>query len=84
MGTMKFYRSYNFKDKDPVIDILRTRLQELGWTYGDLSEVSDVSATTLWNWFEGKTRRPQHATIMAVANAMGARGHGFNWGPVAK
>ena len=71
MGIMRMYKSYSFVDKDPVLDTIRTAIQDLGLTYREVSELSDVSETTLVGWFHGKTRRPQHATIMAVMRGIG-------------
>ena len=71
MATMNLYRTYSFRNKDPVIDKLRTIKKDTGFTNTEICEASGVSETTLYNWFDGKTRRPQHATIMAVAHAMG-------------
>ena len=71
MGTMRMYKSYSFVDKDPVLDTIRTAIQDLGLTYREVAELSDVSKTTLVGWFHGKTRRPQHATIMAVMRGIG-------------
>jgi transcriptional regulator with XRE-family HTH domain len=68
---MKFYKSYSFVDKDPAIDIARTAIQDCGLTYREVSELSDVSETTLVSWFHGKTRSPRHATIMAVMQGIG-------------
>lgn len=65
------YRSYSFVDKDPVIDRLRTMVQREGLKYGEVGTISGVSGTTLHNWFEGQTRRPQFATVAAVASALG-------------
>jgi DNA-binding phage protein len=65
------YKSYLFKDKDPVIDELRTMVQESGDSYTDLHDSSGVSTNTLYNWFKGETRRPQFATVMAVTRALG-------------
>jgi len=68
---MKFYKSYNFRDKDPVIDRVRTILQDQGVTYQYVENKSGVTDTTLRNWFQGKTRRPQHATVAAVLGCLG-------------
>lgn len=65
------YRSYVFKDKDPVIDKMRTLVQDEGIEEAKLATISGVSATTLYNWFEGTTKKPQYATIAAVCGAMG-------------
>ena len=51
--TMGFYKSYSFKDKDPVIDQLRTLQQDAGLTYKQLSDYSGVSVGTFRNWFNG-------------------------------
>jgi transcriptional regulator with XRE-family HTH domain len=65
------YTTYNFVDKDPVIDVLRTAKREAKVNNKELSVKSNVSASTLGNWFGGKTKRPQFATVAAVAVALG-------------
>jgi hypothetical protein len=72
-GTLKLYTSYNFVDKDPVIDKVRTMVKREGLSYGKISGLSGVSDTTMRGWFEGKTKRPQYATVMAVVHALGYR-----------
>ncbi len=69
--TISTYRTYNFKDKDPVIDQVRTMWQDSGLKLSAVSEESGVSSTTLYNWFDGDTRRPQSATVEAVGRALG-------------
>lgn len=70
-GTFKLYKSYAFRDKDPIIQQLRTMIADEGISYGDLSLQSGVSVTTFYQWFHGKTLRPQFATVMATARSMG-------------
>jgi transcriptional regulator with XRE-family HTH domain len=67
------YRTYQFKDKDPVIDALRTIIEESGLSekYKTVHEISGVSQSTLNNWFKGTTKRPQYATISAVSSSLG-------------
>jgi transcriptional regulator with XRE-family HTH domain len=65
------YKSYNFVEKDPIIDELRTVVQGSGATYKQIHEDSGVSTQTLANWFSGDTRRPQAASLNAVARALG-------------
>lgn len=65
------YRSYSFKTKDPVIDRMRTIVKDEGLSYGEIHIISGVSSTTMHNWFEGETRRPQYATVAAVTSALG-------------
>lgn len=65
------YKSYNFIDKDPIIDEIRTVYQDSGVNYRWVNEHSGVSQGTLNNWFSGVTRRPQAATINAVLRSLG-------------
>ena len=65
------YRTYMFKNKDPAIYKIKTILADSGESYSDVHEASGVSITTLTNWFSGNTRRPQFATLNAVARALG-------------
>jgi hypothetical protein len=65
------YRSYNFVDKDPVIDRIRTIVSDEGLSNSEVHVISGVGAGTLRNWFEGGTRRPQYATIAAVTYSLG-------------
>jgi hypothetical protein len=68
---LKPYKSYNFRDKDPVIDRLRTIVADEGASYLQIHEASGVSLSTMYNWFSGPTRRPTHAAVAAVAGALG-------------
>jgi len=68
---MKLYKSYVFIDKDPVIDIMRTMVQDSRKTFVQIERDSGVQTTTLRNWFGGQTRRPQFATVAAVARSLG-------------
>jgi transcriptional regulator with XRE-family HTH domain len=65
------YKTYNFKDKDPVIDELRTMVKAQKISHRIIHEASGVSVSTLNNWFHGATRRPQSATVEAVGRALG-------------
>lgn len=67
------YRTYQFKDKDPVIDQLRSILEENGLSekLKTVHELSGVSQSALHNWFKGGTRRPQYATVSAVSSSLG-------------
>jgi transcriptional regulator with XRE-family HTH domain len=65
------YKSYSFTDKDPIIDEIRTVVQDSGVSYRQIEEESGVTSWTLRSWFDGKTRRPQAATLNAVARALG-------------
>ena len=65
------YKSYNFVDKDPIIDEIRAIFDEANVTYKWVEDESGVTAHTLANWFGGKTKKPQAATINAVLRALG-------------
>ncbi len=65
------YKSYNFVEKDPIIDEVRTIYQESGANYVWIHEHSGVSTGTLNNWFSGQTKRPQAATVNAVLRSLG-------------
>ena len=65
------YKSYNFTEKDPIIDEIRGVVQTSGATYKHIEEQSGVCSATLHNWFDGKTRKPQAATINAVLRLAG-------------
>lgn len=65
------YKTYLFQDKDPVIDVMRTMKRDTEFTDKELADKSGVSVTTIKSWFGGHTKRPQFATVAAVAVAMG-------------
>lgn len=65
-GFISPYRNYQFVDKDPIIDLARTAVEDSKKSYEEIHEGSNVSTTTLYNWFHGKTRRPQFATAASV------------------
>ena len=68
---MKIYRTYMFRNKDPVIDQVHTLVQDSGMSLAYIETKSGVRAKTVYNWFNGVVRRPQHATVAAVAAALG-------------
>ena len=69
--TLQLYRSYSFREKDPIIDHMRTIIEVEGVSYKKVTEQSGVSSTCLHGWFRGQTKRPQFCTIMAVARSLG-------------
>jgi hypothetical protein len=73
MAEMRMYRTYNYIDKDPIIDKVRTLVQDEGLIkkLQVVHEISGVATATLDNWFNGTTRKPQHVTIAAVITSLG-------------
>src|SRR5271166_4234928 len=69
------YPTYRFRpnEQDPVVDHVRTAVDDTGMSHRDISIASHVSRTTLRNWFDGATRCPRHATVCAVMGALGYR-----------
>ncbi|SIO49956.1 hypothetical protein SAMN05443247_06590 [Bradyrhizobium erythrophlei] len=72
-GFLRVYRTYNYVDKNPVIDKVRTLVQGEGLIrkLKIVHEISGVATATLDNWFNGTTRNPQHGTIAAVITSLG-------------
>jgi hypothetical protein len=74
----KRYGSYLFRTKDPVIDEIRTIVQD---EYGKvdykalrtIEEHGGPTAACLIGWFYGKTKRPNNATVEAAGRAMGRK-----------
>lgn len=64
------YTTYSFVSKDPIIDVLRTLKSDAGMKDSEIAAASGITTGTLRNWFGGKTRRPQFATVAAAAMAM--------------
>ena len=68
------YKSYMFREKDPIIGAIRTAMSDAHVTYTTVAAESGVSAATIRNWDSGDTKRPQHATVAAVGRALGKKG----------
>jgi hypothetical protein len=77
---MSTYKSYAFKDKDPIIDTVRTVIEDSGASYRWIELHSGVTANTLNNWFHGSTKRPQTATVIAVLRSLGFTLHAVPFG----
>lgn len=78
-GPMRLYKSYLFRGKDPVIDEMRTMMQD---KFGEkitnkaMEEVEHdggPTSGTIRNWFFGETKRPQNASIEAAGRAIGMK-----------
>lgn len=69
MATLNMYKTYAFRNKDPIIDKIRTIIADEDLSYLDIEKRSRVASTTMYNWFHGTTRKPQNASIKAVIRA---------------
>lgn len=65
------YKSYNFIDKDPMIDIIRTIVFESKLSIPRIAEESGVSHHTILKWLYGETKRPTAAAMNAVLRVLG-------------
>lgn len=68
--TIRVYRSYNFTDKNPIVDRLRTRMQDIGLDCRELAAATGLSLSCVRGIFEGGTRDPLHSTVARMAIAM--------------
>jgi DNA-binding phage protein len=68
---LQLYKSYSFREKDPIIDRMRTLVDEEADSMAQVSRDSGVSTATFRAWFRGTTRRPQYCTIAATARSLG-------------
>lgn len=71
--TIGVYKSYNFRDKDPVIGVVEDAIKAEEMSYQEVADASGVSYSTLHNWFLGTTCRPQFATLAAVMYSLNYR-----------
>lgn len=83
MASIKSYKTYMFRDKDPVIDELRTMFQDTGVAYAQVGDEVGIAEGTIHNWFHGETRRPQSASVEAVGRFFGKRRVWQNFDPSA-
>lgn len=76
---MRLLKAYNFKNKDPAIDELRTLIED---QYGErvkgkhLKQIAEAGGPTqgcMSGWFFGGTKRPQNPTLEAAGRALGFR-----------
>lgn len=69
----KVLRPYNFIDKNPVIDVIRTAIQDAGLSkkLNIVADLASLSRTTPVGWLHGDIRDPRHSSIMAVMISLG-------------
>jgi transcriptional regulator with XRE-family HTH domain len=65
--------SYLFHDKHPLIDVIRTKMQDEGVTYETIRQKTGVSMGTLVRWFDGTTKNPHSVTLNQVAAFFGLK-----------
>lgn len=66
------YKAYPFTEKDPVLSVLWAIKRNKGIKDAEIHANGGPALGTMKNWWpDGKTRRPQFATVAACAVAMG-------------
>lgn len=66
------YKAYPFQEKDPILSVLWSIKRNQGIKDEEIKVNGGPAVATLRAWWpDGKTRRPQFATIAAAAMAMG-------------
>lgn len=61
----------NWIERDQSVEVIFSHARNRGLNANKIHEISGVASGTVTNWFDGKTRRPQNATLCAVTTAMG-------------
>ena len=72
MATMKTYKAYFFRGADPAIAEVKKLVADKK-TLANVEKDGGPAAGTMRNWFNGKTKRPQNATLEAAGRAMGMK-----------
>jgi hypothetical protein len=73
MAELRVLRTYRYVDKNPVIDKMRTVLQDEGLfkKLQIVHEISGISSSCLHGLFHGATRNPQHRTVAGIMTSLG-------------
>jgi hypothetical protein len=76
MADLRILRTYRYIDKNPVIDVMRTALQDVGIGVEKkrlriAAEISGLSHSCLEGLFHGETRNPQHRTVLGLMTSIG-------------
>lgn len=75
MAEFRLLRKYRFIDKDPVCDELRTLVTDRGLIdeLARVAELAGLAPSTVYNLFNGETKKPQNRTVMGIATSIGYR-----------
>ena len=70
-STLKTYRAYFFRGADPAIAEVKSFVGN--HKLGQIEKDGGPASSTMSNWFNGKTKRPQNATLEAAGRALGMK-----------
>jgi transcriptional regulator with XRE-family HTH domain len=68
------YRGIRFMrgEKDEIIGALKTMIRtDEHLNNNQVADISGVAPSTIANWFDGDTKKPQNATVMALTSTLG-------------
>jgi transcriptional regulator with XRE-family HTH domain len=71
--SLRLDKSYNFVDKHPIIDVIRTAIEESPYSPSRVAELAGLNHATITRWLNGGTRNPRAHSIDRVAAALGKR-----------
>jgi hypothetical protein len=79
MADTRILRPYHFVDKNPVIDVIRTAIQDEGLInrLQVVADLASLSYATIDGWLNGDTRDPRHSSTMAVMISLGYENKGW-------
>lgn len=70
-GALGLDKSYNFVDKDPIVEALLAARRRSGKPLARIAYESDLTLGTVVRLFEGKTKSPHLRTIRRLAKVFG-------------
>lgn len=73
MAYVRVLRTYRYVDKNPVIDKMRTIVQDEGLMkrLKIAADLAGLAKSTLDGWFHGDIRDPRHSSIMGLVTSLG-------------
>lgn len=68
------WKSYLFREKDPIMDAVATARSDANMSYVEIEKAGGPKAATLRNWEHGTVQRPQFGSISAAIISVGGNG----------
>jgi transcriptional regulator with XRE-family HTH domain len=73
LSSLKLDKSYNFVDKAPIVDLIRTAIEDSPYSAQRVAELAGLAPATVQHWLAGRTLSPQAKSVEKVAAALGLR-----------
>jgi predicted transcriptional regulator len=68
---LKLIKSYNFTDKDPIVDKMRGPIRRSRMTEKEIATDTGLHIQTVRNIFGGKTKHPRYSTVIKIMRCCG-------------